>query len=133
MSIEDNLVLADSRALGRLGLIDHSRERAATNDIVAKLQILAHNLASPVRTLSGGNQQKVVIGKWLLKQPRILLLNDPTRGIDVGTKQELYRLMRELAGTGLGLLFYSTDYEELIVLSDRVVVFYCGNLIPDFT
>src|SRR5260370_32849609 len=133
MSIEDNLVLADSRALGRLGLIDHSRERAATNDIVAKLQILAHNLASPVRTLSGGNQQKVVIGKWLLKQPRILLLNDPTRGIDVGTKQELYRLMRELAGSGLGLLFYSTDYEELIGMSDRVVVCYGGKLIRELS
>src|SRR5260370_7986654 len=129
MSIEDNLVLAASPDLSRFGLIDHSRERAATNDIVAKLQILTHNLASTVRTLSGGNQQKVVIGKWLLKQPRILLLNDPTRGIDVGTKQELYRLMRELAATGLGLLFYSTDYEELIGMSDRVVVFYGGKLI----
>ncbi len=133
MSIEDNLVLAASPDLSRFGLIDHSRERAATNDIVAKLQILTHNLASPVRTLSGGNQQKVVIGKWLLKQPRILLLNDPTRGIDVGTKQELYRLMRELAGTGLGLLFYSTDYEELIGMSDRVVVCYGGKLIRELS
>jgi ribose transport system permease protein len=133
MSIEDNLVLAASPDLSRFGLIDHSRERAATNDIVAKLQILAHNLASPVRTLSGGNQQKVVIGKWLLKQPRILLLNDPTRGIDVGTKQELYRLMRELAGSGLGLLFYSTDYEELIGMSDRVVVCYGGKLVRELS
>ena len=133
MSIEDNLVLAASPDLSRFGLIDHSRERAATNDIVAKLQILAHNLASPVRTLSGGNQQKVVIGKWLMKQPRILLLNDPTRGIDVGTKQELYRLMRELAASGLGLLFYSTDYEELIGMSDRVVVCYGGKLIRELS
>ncbi len=133
MSIEDNLVLAASPDLSHFGLIDHSRERAATNDIVAKLQILTHNLASPVRTLSGGNQQKVVIGKWLLKQPRILLLNDPTRGIDVGTKQELYRLMRELAGTDLGILFYSTDYEELIGMSDRVVVCYGGKLIRELS
>jgi ribose transport system ATP-binding protein len=133
MSIEDNLVLAASPDLSRFGLIDHSRERAAINDIVSKLQILANNLASPVRTLSGGNQQKVVIGKWLLKQPRILLLNDPTRGIDVGTKQELYRLMRELAGTGLGILFYSTDYEELIGMSDRVVVCYGGKLIRELS
>jgi len=133
MSIQDNLVLAASPDLSRFGLIDRARERAATNDIVAKLQILANNLASPVRTLSGGNQQKVVIGKWLLKQPRILLLNDPTRGIDVGTKQELYRLMRELAGTGLGILFYSTDYEELIGMSDRVVVCYGGKLIRELS
>jgi ribose transport system ATP-binding protein len=133
MSIEDNLVLAASPDLSRFGLIDRSREQAATNDIVAKLHILANNLSAPVRTLSGGNQQKVVIGKWLLKQPRILLLNDPTRGIDVGTKQELYRLMRELAGTGLGILFYSTDYEELIGMCDRVLVCYGGRLIRELS
>jgi ribose transport system ATP-binding protein len=133
MSIQDNLVLAASPDLSRFGLIDHAREQAATNDIVSKLRILANNLSAPVRTLSGGNQQKVVIGKWLLKKPRILLLNDPTRGIDVGTKQELYRLMRELAGTGLGILFYSTDYEELIGMSDRVVVCYGGRLIRELS
>src|ERR1700757_810233 len=133
MSIEDNLVLAASPDLSRFGLIDRSREQAATNDIVAKLRILANNLSAPVRTLSGGNQQKVIIGKWLLKQPRILLLNDPTRGIDVGTKQELYRLMRELAGTGLGILFYSTDYEELIGMCDRVLVCYGGRLIRELS
>jgi ribose transport system ATP-binding protein len=133
MSIKDNLVLAASPDLSRLGLIDRSREQTATNDIIAKLRILANNLSAPVRTLSGGNQQKVVIGKWLLKQPRILLLNDPTRGIDVGTKQELYRLMRELAGTGLGILFYSTDYEELIGMCDRVLVCYGGRLIRELS
>jgi ribose transport system ATP-binding protein len=133
MSIEDNLVLAASPDLSRFGLLDRAREQAATNDIVAKLRILANNLSAPVRTLSGGNQQKVVIGKWLLKQPRILLLNDPTRGIDVGTKQELYRLMRELAGTGLGILFYSTDYEELIGMCDRVLVCYGGRLIRELS
>jgi ribose transport system ATP-binding protein len=133
MSIEDNLVLAASPDLSRFGLIDRAREQAATNDVVGKLRILANNLSAPVRTLSGGNQQKVVIGKWLLKQPRILLLNDPTRGIDVGTKQELYRLMRELAGTGLGILFYSTDYEELIGMCDRVLVCYGGRLIRELS
>jgi ribose transport system ATP-binding protein len=133
MSIEDNLVLAASPDMSRFGLIDRPREQAATNEIVAKLRILANDLAAPVRTLSGGNQQKVVIGKWLLKQPRILLLNDPTRGIDVGTKQELYRLMRELARTGLGILFYSTDYEELIGMCDRVVVCYGGRLIRELS
>ena len=71
-----------------------------------------------VGTLSGGNQQKVVIGKWLMTRPRLILLNDPTRGIDVGTKQELYALMRELADAGAAILFYSTDYDELVGCCD---------------
>jgi ribose transport system ATP-binding protein len=74
---------------------------------------------------------KVVIAKWLMKEPRILLLNDPTRGIDVGTKQEMYRLMRELSRAGIAILFYSTDYEELIGMCDRVVVCYGGKLVRE--
>ncbi len=131
MSIRDNLVLAAAPDLSSYGVIDRNRERVATNEAVAKLQIRVNDLAAPVRTLSGGNQQKVVIGKWLMKDPRILLLNDPTRGIDVGTKQEMYRLMRELAQTGIALLFYSTDYEELIGMCDRVAVCYGGKLIQE--
>jgi len=133
MSIEDNLVLAAAPDLSKYGVIDRARERSAIDQAVAKLQIRANDLAAPVRTLSGGNQQKVVIGKWLLKNPRILLLNDPTRGIDVGTKQELYRLMRELAQTGIGILFYSTDYEELIGMCDRVAVCYGGKLVRELS
>ncbi len=133
MSIEDNLVLAAAPDLSKYCVIDRARERSAIDQAVAKLQIRANDLAAPVRTLSGGNQQKVVIGKWLLKNPRILLLNDPTRGIDVGTKQELYRLMRELAQTGIGILFYSTDYEELIGMCDRVAVCYGGKLVRELS
>jgi ribose transport system ATP-binding protein len=131
MSVRDNLVLAAAADLSRHGVIDSARERAAIAEAVEKLQIKVNDLDAPVRTLSGGNQQKVVIGKWLMKEPRILLLNDPTRGIDVGTKQELYRLMRELAQAGIAILFYSTDYEELIGMCDRVVVCYGGKLIRE--
>ena len=80
----------------------------------------------PVGALSGGNQQKVVIAKWLMREPRIILLNDPTRGIDVGTKQEIYQLLRQLADAGAAILFYSTDYDELIGCCDRVLVLYDG-------
>ena len=80
-------------------------------------------------TLSGGNQQKVVIGKWLMTRPRLILLNDPTRGIDVGTKQELYALMRELADAGAAILFYSTDYDELVGCCDRVLILYDGRIV----
>ena len=82
-----------------------------------------------VKALSGGNQQKVVIAKWLMTKPRIILLNDPTRGIDVGTKQELYVLLRKLAEGGAAILFYSTDYDELIGCCDRVLVFYNGAVV----
>jgi ribose transport system ATP-binding protein len=131
MSIRDNLVLAAASDLSNRGVIDLAKERIAIDEAVEKLQIKVNDLDAPVRTLSGGNQQKVVIGKWLMKEPRILLLNDPTRGIDVGTKQEMYRLMRELAQTGIAILFYSTDYEELIGMCDRVVVCYGGKLIRE--
>jgi ribose transport system ATP-binding protein len=80
----------------------------------------------PAGSLSGGNQQKLVIGKWLMVAPRIILLNDPTRGIDVGTKQEVYELLHRLAAEGAAILFYSTDYDELIGCCDRVLVMVEG-------
>jgi ribose transport system ATP-binding protein len=82
----------------------------------------------PVASLSGGNQQKVVIAKWLMISPKIILLNDPTRGIDVGTKQEIYRLLRTLADEGAAIIFYSTDYDELIGCCDKVAVIYDGMI-----
>ena len=93
------------------------------------LKLLAIRTAGtdiPVAALSGGNQQKVVIAKWLMVSPRIILLNDPTRGIDVGTKQEMYQLLRRLAAAGAAIIFYSTDYDELIGCCDRVIVLYDG-------
>jgi ribose transport system ATP-binding protein len=93
---------------------------------VQLLGIKTAGLDIPVGSLSGGNQQKVVIAKWLMRKPRIVLLNDPTRGIDVGTKQEMYQLLRRLADADAAILFYSTDYDELIGCCDRVLVLYDG-------
>src|SRR5229473_1121805 len=98
---------------------------------IALVQIKINARSDAVSTLSGGNQQKVVIAKWLMTEPRIILLNDPTRGIDVGTKQELYRLMRELADQGAAILFYSTDYDELIGCCDRVAIMYDGRIVRE--
>jgi ribose transport system ATP-binding protein len=97
--------------------------------MIAKLSIRAGDVDDPVATLSGGNQQKVVIAKWLMTDARIVLLNDPTRGIDVGTKQEIYQLLRELADAGTSILFYTTDYDELIGCCDRVEILYGGRII----
>jgi len=131
MSIADNLAMASLDRLSRGPFIDAKRTRAAVERAIAQLRIILGDAADPVSTLSGGNQQKVVIAKWLATRPDVILLNDPTRGIDVGTKQELYRLMRELAEAGACILFYSTDYEELIGCCDRVAVMYDGRIVRE--
>ena len=98
-------------------------------EMVRRLSIKVSDTGVAVGTLSGGNQQKVVIGKWLMNAPRILLLSDPTRGIDVGTKQEIYALLRKLADEGAAVMLYSTDYAELIGCCDRVAVFFDGGIV----
>jgi ribose transport system ATP-binding protein len=128
MSVRDNLSFASLPRLARAGIIDRGAERDAVQRIVRLLAVRTGGLDVPAASLSGGNQQKLVIGKWLLMEPRILLLNDPTRGIDVGTKQEMYQLLRRLADGGAAILFYSTDYDELIGCCDRVLVMYDGAI-----
>ena len=128
MGVGDNLSFVALDHFARAGLIRRADEAAACAKVVAQLSIKAPEMADAVGTLSGGNQQKVVIAKWLLNNPRIILLNDPTRGIDVGTKQEIYALLRQLADAGAAVLLYSTDYAELIGCCDRVAVFYDGAI-----
>jgi ribose transport system ATP-binding protein len=129
MSVRDNLSFAALDQFSRFGFIDRGAEEAAIGDMIKLLSIRTGGIDGPVASLSGGNQQKVVIGKWLMTRPRIILLNDPTRGIDVGTKQELYQLMRKLAEADAAILFYSTDYDELIGCCDRVLVLYDGAVV----
>ena len=131
MSVADNLTIASLNALSFGPFIDSGKEADAIEAGIDRLRIRVGSPTDPVSTLSGGNQQKVVIAKWLLTEPRVILLNDPTRGIDVGTKQELYRLMRELADQGAAILFYSTDYDELIGCCDRVAIMYDGRIVRE--
>ena len=126
MPVRDNLSFAALDRLSSYGIIDRAGERAAVEDMIKLLNIRTDGLDVPVGSLSGGNQQKAVIAKWLMVAPRIILLNDPTRGIDVGTKQEIYQLLRRLADSGAAIIFYSTDYDELIGCCNRVLVFYDG-------
>ena len=133
LPIADNLVAAAFDKISNGAMINRSlAERVVAHGIEA-LQIKLGSPVDPVSTLSGGNQQKVVIAKWLMIAPDVILLNDPTRGIDVGTKQEIYRLMRSLANEGKAILFYSSDYSELIGCSDRVIVMYDGRIIRELT
>jgi ribose transport system ATP-binding protein len=131
MSVRDNLSFAALGTLSRWGVVDAAAERDAVERIVRLLAVRTDGTNVPAGSLSGGNQQKLVIGKWLMMAPRILLLNDPTRGIDVGTKQEMYQLLRELADAGAAILFYSTDYDELIGCCDRVLVMYDGAIMRE--
>jgi len=126
MSVGENLSFAALSRLSRWGVVDRRAEGEAIERIMKLLAVRSDGVAPPAGSLSGGNQQKLVIGKWLLTAPRIILLNDPTRGIDVGTKQEIYQLLRRLADEGAAILFYSTDYDELIGCCDRVLVMFEG-------
>ncbi len=129
MTVRENLSFAAVEQVSHYGVVDLKAEEAAIDEMVDLLKIRSDGIDIPVASLSGGNQQKVVIGKWLMTRPRIILLNDPTRGIDVGTKQEIYQLLQRLAAEGAAILFYSTDYDELIGCCDRVLVMYGGAVV----
>ncbi|MEJ0097317.1 MAG: sugar ABC transporter ATP-binding protein [Bauldia sp.] len=126
MTVRDNLSFAALDRVSHAGVVDRAEEDRLIDEMIKLLAIRTAGTDIAVGALSGGNQQKVVIAKWLMNKPRIILLNDPTRGIDVGTKQELYQLFRKLADAGAALVFYSTDYDELIGCCDRVLVLYDG-------
>jgi ribose transport system ATP-binding protein len=126
-SIRDNVVLPSIGALSRFGLRAFAREDALARDVVARLSVRCFGVEQIVSTLSGGNQQKVVIGKWLVTRPRILLLDEPTRGIDVGAKQEIYQLIFRLAAEGLAIIVVTDEMPELLLLSDRILVMCEGR------
>jgi ribose transport system ATP-binding protein len=129
MSVRQNLSLAALRRHQRVGgLLNHRHERQLAREMIHSLNIKTPNDGQVVRYLSGGNQQKVVLGKWLSLKPRVLLLDEPTRGIDVGAKQEIYQLMERLAADGVAILFVSSEMEEILGMSDRVLVMHEGRL-----
>ena len=128
--VRDNLILVKLRdILRRLGVVDRSREDGLTRSIIGGLRVkVTDGARQPVGSLSGGNQQKVVIGKWMLKEPRIFLLDEPTRGVDVGAKFEIYTLVGEMVRKGAAVLVVSSEIEELIGLCDRILVMRHGVL-----
>jgi D-xylose transport system ATP-binding protein len=126
-SVRDNLTLATLRRFVRSGLLDHGRRDREARAQADALRIRSASLDTPVRLLSGGNQQKVVLGRWLLARPRVLLLDEPTRGIDVGAKAEVYHLVAELARSGLGVVLVSSELPEVLGMSHRVLVLSQGR------
>jgi ribose transport system ATP-binding protein len=127
-SVQHNLSLPNFDSLSRLRLVLPGRETALARRLCDRLRVRTPRLSQMVGLLSGGNQQKVVLGKWLARQPKILILDEPTRGVDVGAKSEIYSLMDELATSGIGILMISSDLEEILGMSDRVLVLHEGRL-----
>jgi len=116
-------------ALSRWGLV--SGERRAAKDWAERLRVKYGRLTDPVSTLSGGNQQKVVLAKWLATEPAVLIVDEPTRGIDVGTKAEVHRLMSSLAADGVAVLMVSSELPEVLGMADRVLVVHVGRITAD--
>ena len=128
LSIARNATLTRMGALARGGIIRGRAERRLATEWATRLQLKFHKLDDPVGFLSGGNQQKVVLAKWLATEPKVLIVDEPTRGIDVGTKAEVHRLLSELAGRGVAVLMISSELPEVLGMADRVLVMHEGRL-----
>ncbi len=128
MAVRPNISLASLKRDQKLGFRSFAKERAAAATMIEKLNIKTPSQEQVVQFLSGGNQQKVVLGKWLNIRPRVLLLDEPTRGVDIGAKREIYAIMEELAAQGVAILFVSSEMEEILGMSDRVLVMHEGRI-----
>jgi ribose transport system ATP-binding protein len=132
LSIRENATLASLGQVTRLGWLDRSGERSKVSRLIEALKIKASGQDAPVRTLSGGNQQKVVIAKWLARRSDVYVLDEPTVGVDVAAKAEIYRLIAELAEKGAGVLLLSADLDELLGVCDRVLVMHRGGVVGTY-
>jgi ribose transport system ATP-binding protein len=129
LSIAENITLPNLSAYVHGVTISRNAERLRAEQSRSELDIRSPNVAVRTKSLSGGNQQKVVLAKWLAMTPRVIIFDEPTRGIDIGAKSEIYRLMRELANAGVAVLMISSDMEEVIGISDRVAVMHKGGIV----
>jgi ribose transport system ATP-binding protein len=128
-SVESNIsMVALKDFAGRLGFLRRRAERDAAVAEVSRLAIKTRSLDTPTGALSGGNQQKIVLAKWLLTKPKVLILDEPTRGVDVGAKFEIYKIIRQLAAEGTAILLISSELPEVLGMSDRVAVMHEGDL-----
>jgi ribose transport system ATP-binding protein len=128
MSVRENISLAGLFKYNKAGMLDKAHEKLTSTQMIEALSVKTPSDQQITKYLSGGNQQKVVLGKWLSLQPRVLLLDEPTRGIDIGAKEEIYKLMDRLAGQGVAICFVSSEMEEVIGMSDRTLVMHEGRI-----
>lgn len=132
LSIAHNMLLASLRRYLRVFFLSSAIENTYIDRLIRELQIKVSNAYNPISSLSGGNQQKVVVGKALLTEPKVLLMDEPTRGIDVGAKEEIFEIARRLAAQGLGILFVSTELKEIMAIADRIIVMSKGRITKEF-
>jgi ribose transport system ATP-binding protein len=129
LSIRQNISLANlSRVANRWGFINREKEDKVVNELMKRLQVKFGGINDPLLSLSGGNQQKVVLAKWLNPDLKVLLIDEPTRGVDVGARTEIYQIIQQLANQGIYILMVSSDMEELMGMSDRIMVLKNGQL-----
>jgi ribose transport system ATP-binding protein len=133
LSVRENIVLAVMPRLARAGVVSRGQQERIVTDFIRRLRIKAASPEQPVSELSGGNQQKVLLARWLCLDPKILLLDEPTRGIDVGAKAEVQQLIDDLAEDGLAVVLISSDLEELVEGADRIVVLRAGAVVDELT
>jgi ABC-type sugar transport system ATPase subunit len=133
LSVGQNMAMAGLEGLSRMGFVDQRRERRTVEDFVKRLHVRAESSQQLAGRLSGGNQQKVVIAKWLVRQARIFLFDEPTRGIDVGAKAEVFGLMDELARNGAAILMVSSELPELLQVADRILVMRQGRIAAELS
>jgi ribose transport system ATP-binding protein len=132
MPVVANITIASLKSLSRGGLLDHQRERNVAKQYVRELNIQTSGLQQKLQYLSGGNQQKVAIAKWLCTNAKIMIFDEPTRGIDVGAKTEVFRLMNQLAGNGVGIIMISSELPEVLAMADKVLVMCRGSITAEF-
>jgi ABC-type sugar transport system ATPase subunit len=130
-SLRENLVLAVLNRLRRALFLNKAAERSLVEKMIADLHIAAASSEVAVRTLSGGNQQKIVMGKWLAIEPRVLILDEPSRGIDVQAKAQIFRILEDLAASGMAIIFISSELEEVLLISHRVLTLARGRIVSD--
>lgn len=133
MSVSDNLSMTNLTTVSNLGFLSGAKEKQLSDKMMKQLFIKASSGAQPVGSLSGGNQQKVVIGKWLATNPQVFILDEPTRGVDIGAKKEIYDLMNKLASEGVAILMISSELPEVLGMSDRILVMHEGKISGHFT
>ena len=133
LSVKDNVVLPNTDMYAPGGVLNQKRIRKDVEDIREKISIKVPDIDQLVRNLSGGNQQKVVLAKWLVRNMKVLIIDEPTRGIDVGAKQEIYHIIKGLAEQGMAVLVVSSEMQEVIGVSHRVIVIDGGRALGEFS